>query len=272
MERIDGYLELRVDLKEEPMEVRDFGTMLNAFADEYDEFVLHAYGREETDARFYIREIRKGSIIVGFMASAIGLMEQFVLLKQFYDITTTHLMALKSGMLPDRLPIDKADRYAAMVKAVADSEDGRMTLGFRHSDSDGSETEMILYKGDAQQLVSSVSELKAANQPKMVSYEDDIAAEQRVFMRLYQHNQDPHVSRKSRTGHKAIVRDIDEKPKTLTYENELIADEFADIVSGHDYSTLVFDVTIQAVYEGPVLKSYRLVEIHGWFEDDEAAA
>jgi hypothetical protein len=269
MERVGGYLQLKIDIAE-PVEVRDLGVILNSMAEQYDDFVLATYGEQETDARFYINEIGQGCIFVNFAAATIGMMDQVIILKQFYETTKLYIDGLLGGgsTLPP-LAEKEAGHIVDMVRSVAASDNGSLRLAYKEAAPDGSERSLVITKQEAREIVEKVGRLSP--EPKVALPLDDLEASKprRVLMRLYQHNQDPRVASKERTGHKAVVKDIDDKPKTLTYETELLADELADIVAGKDYSQIVFDVTLEAVREGASLKSYRLIEIHNWFLDEE---
>ena len=89
-------------------------------------------------------------------------------------------------------------------------------------------------------------------------------------MRLYQHNQDPLAGEKKRTQHKAIVSQYGEAPRALLYENQEIADELNQILASESYAKILFDVTLIVLKIGVRIKSYRLMEIHQYFEDDDA--
>lgn len=269
MGTVGGMLELKLDTKN-PVEVRDFGKMLNSVAVQYDEFVTETYGEQKTDARFYIQEIKKGSIIVEFAAVSIGMMDQAIILKQFVEITKSHVGAyLGAPNLNSRKTTPKkGDHLVDMVRAVANSEDGTLTLAYKESDSDGSGAALMVTKGDAETLTHNVFQ-NPNPAPLMLTVDEDNLTRARGIMRLYQHNQDPKAASKKRTNHKAIFRDVDNKPRPLTYDSDALATELSEIVSENPYGEILLDVDYLLVKEGSDLRSYRLAQIHNWFMDDE---
>jgi len=273
MEKVGAHLELTLDLSS-PVEVRDFSDMLGSVADQYDQFIEYAYGEHETDSRFYIKEIRKGSIIVDFAAATIGLMDQTIILKQFFEITKQQTLSMiprysSRDSTPPKSAPDNKKHIGTMVRAVAKAEDGKLTLAYKETSPDGSEVAMVVTRDDAKDVMSNIFTADTAPVLKVIEGKTPLSKERRALMRLYQHNQDPNVSEKKRTGHKASVRDIDDKHRTLAYETEELSDEMADIVSTSSYADIIFDVTILEVYEGETLRSYRLQEIHGWSVEED---
>lgn len=271
MEDAGGFLELRVDTKDEPVEVTDFAAMLTSIASQYDDFLRDSYGIPDAESRFYIKELRKGSLIVHFAAATIGMMDQAIILKQFFDITRGHVQAFIGGTERPARVREKGKQLADMVRAVAESEDGNLALAYRETtEADGSsDIAMVVTKQDANDILRRFA---LDERPAIQNEEEPVTIEEpkRVLMRLYQHNQDPNVaSKKQRTGHKAIIRDFDIEPKILTYETEELADELAEIVGGNPYQDIVFDASVIRVEEKGKLRVYRLVEIHNWYREED---
>ncbi|MEO0467630.1 MAG: hypothetical protein AAF216_13900 [Pseudomonadota bacterium] len=269
MDEAGGSLELVLDTTE-PVEVRDFSLMLSALASQYDDFLDKTYGQPDSDTRFFVKEVRKGSYIIEMAAIAVGMMDQAIILKQFFELTKGHVRNLLAGEHRSE-PVQENKRHIVdMVQAVANSDKGSLTLAFRErNDPDGaSDTALVITKDDAGKLTRDFESDLFASEQKEAVFSEERSAPRRVLMRLYQHNQDPNVAnKKDRTQHKAIIRDIDDKPKTLSYDTEMVADELQDIVSGRPYQDIIFEVSIAAVYEGERLRIYRLLEIHSWYEE-----
>ena len=270
MEKAGGaHLELKIDLGEELIEVRDLGKMLAGLANEYDAFVKGHFDDVDHEARFYVREVRKGSTIIDFVATAIGMMDQILILRQFYEVTSGNIKSLATGVPPKALDSSRKRHLSDMVKAVATSESGTMSLAFREREADGSEAALVISKGDAQNVVeNSISNLNnlLTKAPEGI---EEAGPPQRCLMQIWQHNQDECAAQKKKTGHKVKIGKFDPKPKPLIYENQEVAQELHDILDKEPYSKIIFDVTAAPVVMDEKLKSYQLVEIHQYFEDDE---
>ena len=268
MEKAGAYLELRL-CTSDLVEVRDLGDLLNSLANQYDDYVKSHYSNQEHEGRFYVQEIRRGSIIVEFLAASIGMMDQIVILKQFFEITRADIGAVLGGA-PRKISAQKRGHIADMVKAVARSEEGSLSLAYKEKDSDGDEAVLMVTKGEAQQITTTLNEslpaFEAVN--KLVSQEET-GPNKRVLMRFWQHNKDPNVIDKKKTGHRVIITDLWPKPLPLTYPVELEADKLAAILDEHPYGKLVFDVTVAPRLLDGKIKAYGLLEVHDWFEDEE---
>lgn len=270
MEKSGAFLELIIDGME-AIEVREFSATLNSLADQYQHFIENTYGSTDVDARFFIKEIRKGSFVVEFAAISVGMMDQVIILKQFFGLTKTYISGMLSGKETPKEVEERDQQVVDMVRAVANSQDATLSLAFKETKgaAGDSETVLVVTKQDAQDLVSNFAP-KIEATPQLPDDAESVETKpRRVLMRLFQHNQDPNAGNKERTGHKALIRSIDEKPKTLNYETLELADELADIVSGNPYQDILFDVSVVEQRDGKKLMGYRLVEIHNWSIEPE---
>lgn len=243
--------------------------MLGSIATQFDEFVAGTYPTDQRDARFYVQEVRRGSIVIEFVSSVIGMMDQAIILKQFFELTAGQARAY-IGLLGAPIPEpSKRQHLVDMVRAVATSEDGKLTLAFRERESDGAEAALIIGKDEAKEIVSRASEFPNLGPlPILVAGPVDGKPE-RVLMRLYQHNQDPKAAEKKQSAHKAIILKFSNKPRANTYETSDVARQIADILASEPYATTLFDVTAAPRMDGDKLKAFNVIELHEWFPDDD---
>jgi len=266
----DAYLELKLESgSEKPIGVGELGLALTSISDMYEDFAIKM-GAQGSDSKFEIKDLRKGSAIVEIIGASIGLMDQALILKQFHGSMKTHISAwtgivggspkaLKSGMA-------QAKKLEGMARAVAESQDGNLALAYKRETTDETEV-LMMTKQDGQAMLENFAAARQSIKDNVPVLESGGKA--RVLMRLYQHNQDPDPSNKKRTSHKAIVRDIDQKPRPLTYETSEVAEELKEIVSQVPYAENIFDVDLELIREDGNSKTYRLVNIHGYFDDPD---
>lgn len=267
MEKAGAHLELSIDTPD-PLEVREFGDLLGSFAAQYDEFVQGTYPDSRAEARFYVQEVRKGSIIIEFAAATIGMMDQTIILKQFLELTKDVVSAyLGTGIKPP--DPNKRRHMVDMVKAIAQSQDGKLALAYRERDADGSEAQLIIGKDEAKDILQNAANLPALNPPKVPDLESPTGPPKRALMRLYQHNQDPKAAEKKSSAHKAVVSEFSDKPKPITYEAPEVADEIAKVLEDEPYASTIFDVTVAPRLLDGKLKAYNVIKLHEWFPDDE---
>ncbi len=189
-----------------PIEVRDLGDSLKSLADRYDEFARDQFGASESDSRFYIQEIKKGSIVVELVAASVGLMDSALILRQFHALLKTNTAAYIKGKLPKRHKPESARDYVNLVRAVAnaDADNSNISFAFREKTANGDEAAFVITKGEASDLTTQV--FASQETPKLEQVENiDESAPRRELMRLYQHNLDPTAGDKKRTYHKAII-------------------------------------------------------------------
>ena len=269
MEKVGAHLELKIENNGTGVSVGDLGLALVSVSDMYSDFAVKM-GASKAESAFEVKDLRKGSAVVDIIASGIGLMDQAVILKNFHDIAKTQVREWISGLPEFSNKTDaqsQASKIEGMARAVAESEDGKLSLAYKRETEEETEV-LMLTKEDGQKMLENFSLARQAAQ-ELIEPSIDHDEPQRVLMRLYQHNQDPDASQKKRTSHKAIVRNIDEKPRPLSYINQEVAGELSDIVSAVPYVSTLFDVDIELVREDRALKSFRLVNVHGYFDDPD---
>ncbi|MBB4660264.1 hypothetical protein [Parvularcula dongshanensis] len=83
-----------IDLAE-PIEVRELGDLLGSLANQYDDFIHENAPDAESTSRFYIKSIRQSSIIIEFVATAIGVMDQVLITRDFTKRLTRRLTSLR---------------------------------------------------------------------------------------------------------------------------------------------------------------------------------
>ena len=269
MDDVGAHLELKLETSSDLVGVADLGLALVSLSDQYEDFAIKM-GATEAETKFEIQDLRKGSAYLDLIGVGIGLMDQALILKQFHGVVKAQVISWIGG-IPEKLNLKQADAQAkkieGLARAVANSEDGKLALAYKRETEN--ETEILMMtKEDGQSMLENFAKVRQQikeTPPPALDYDKP----QRLLLRLYQHNQDPNPQDKKRTLHKAIIRDIDNKARPLTYLDADVAGELAGIISEVPYGQTIFDVDVELVREGSALKSYRLTAIHGHFEDPD---
>lgn len=260
MERAGAYLELKLEISD-LVEVRELGDMLGSLADQYDDHVKEHYGDQAHEGRFYVQEIKRGSIIMQFIANTIGFMDQTLILKQFFDLTKDRFGLYLNGVGEPKAAPEKRKQIADMVRAVAEAEEGKLSLAYKEKDADGSEAVLVIEKGEAREVLST------ALQNKLSMIENDKAAKfdtrRRVLMVFFQTNKKTQTSGKN-SGERVIIEEIDKKPKALIYESVSAENQVKhEMLREPDNIYLkgfIVDVSVEMSKDRIV--AYRLLEVH----------
>lgn len=269
MAELNAYLELKLNADDNYVSVAELGLALVSVSDMYEEHAIKM-GASKAETKFEIQDLRKGSAVLEIIGASIGFLDQALILKSFHDAAKTQIKSWISGIPKELEPSAaqiQANKIEGLARSVAESENGSLSIAYKRENEH--ETELLLVtKEDGQKMLEnfSIARQRAREKPLVdLSYEKP----QRVLMRLYQHNQDPDPSQKKRTAHKAIVRDIDSVARPLSYLDQDIATELRNIVAQVPYANTIFDVDVELVKEDGSLKSYRLVALHGYFDDPD---
>lgn len=269
MKKAGAYLELKIDLSD-LIEVRQLGDMLGSLADQYDDFVKSHFNDQSHEARFYVQEVSRGSIIIEFVAATIGMMDQTIILKQFFDLTKTRVGLYLAGTGEPKASPARRQQIADMVRAVATSDSGTLSLAYKEKDADGSEAVLVIDKTEAREVLSTALDeklmaLEAVSQPEHNQ-------RRRVMMYFFQTNRKTHSSGK-RTGEKVVIPAIHKKPKALIYESQAAEDRVKhEILEEEDNiykKAFLVDVDIESLNDR--ITAYRLMSVHEVLdiEDDD---
>lgn len=265
MEKAGAHLELRL-CTSDLVEVRELGDLLGSLADQYDDYVKSHYNDQEHEGRFYVQEIKHGSIIVQFVAATIGMMDQALILKQFFDLTKDRFGLYLNGV--GEAQPEKRKQIADMVRSVAEAEAGSISLAYREKDADGSEAVMVIEKGQANDVLSTAmhNKLEALQLPAEPQFE----SKKRVLMVFFQTNRKTQTSGK-KSGERVIIEAIDKKPKALIYESDGIESKIKHETLEEDDNIylkgFIVDVSVESV-SGRIV-AYRLLDVHEIIEIDE---
>lgn len=266
-----AYLELSLELAD-PIEVRELGDMLGSLANQYDDFVRAVAPEAENTARFYIKSIREGSIIIDFVATAIGVMDQALITRDFSKTVTSRFNRLRG---PDGADNAKAmtkrelGQVADMLRPVAEDRDGKMVLAYREvtekPDGERREVQVAVQTGEAARDLGTVMRATLAVKP-------DVRHErhEHVVMQFWQTNVgDPKTGKRS--GHKVVIAAVTDAAKPVVYQSDLAEDRIKhEIAEAEDnIYRKGFLVTVIAEWHGEKLIVYRLAEVHGVFDLDE---
>lgn len=265
MERAGGHLELKLEL-EEPLEATGFAEMIGSLAAQFDDYVMETQGLQGS-GRFYVREVRQGSIIIDFGALVVQAADSTLIMRDFTKRLAGRLKRYISRETDKTDGQRESEQVVKLLSSVA-KNDGKMSLAYRHAKPDGETVEFAAISGEAREGVEEALR-RTIEHRKEQRDNIEVGPQVRALMTLYQHNKDPNAAEKRSTGHKAIITQLDKKPRALTYELETLAEELADILEDEPYSSTIFDVTVASRFMNGKLKAFVLYKIHGWFPDDD---
>lgn len=129
MKEAGEYLTLTIDLSE-PIELIDLSELFASFGEQFDAYAMEHHKTGRGVARFYVKEIRKGSIEVDIISQAIGLMDQALIVGGFASLFSKRVRRFIAGQF-DKSDTKRAGRWVTdLVKAVAKDPSGKMALRF----------------------------------------------------------------------------------------------------------------------------------------------
>lgn len=273
MANVDAYLEMRISLGEEELiQVRELSNMLGGMADRYSAYVNAEFPGEADQAKFFIHEIRRGSIILEFVPVAVGIMDQISIIHNFWNLTSSTLKAYAEGTasgLRDRN--NDTDRsVAAIVEPIAKSANGNLSLAVRERETnDGRERMIVIDAGEARAAFKTASAFLGPLPSLEITPQTETRQHDRVTMYFEQTNRKRDTSGK-KTGEKVLVPQLDPKERALIYQSEnaerQVKREMLDDPENIYHKAFLVD--LYADYRLGRVTLYRLTHVHDVIDID----
>lgn len=266
MKEAGEYLTLRIEYSE-PIELLDLSRLFASLAEQYDSYAVEAHKTGRGVARFYVKEIRSGSVEVDIVTQVIGLMDQALIVGGFASLFSKRVRKFISGQFQSESK--RAGRWVAdIVSAVAKDPNGRMELK-KIDITEGPQSAKVVVEfnsDEAQTALTNAMQLVLGPETP----EEENRFRQRVIMRFTRPDFFDADVNKS-TGERVIIDEISERPLPLIYASELAEDKIKSVIRERRIFKLGFNVDVYEHRIGDKLKGYKLVEVHQIFElpDDD---
>ena len=222
------YIELRLHL-EEPPELFALVSAFTAIGNQYEQYIKESHKNLHGDTRLFVREIRKGSIVLDLIPIILPLienMDRVLIIDEFvrrYGGMLANYMSGHDEPVPSKSALKD---FMGQVGIIATDPNGRSTISsaIYHETKVTKRVEMTFDTSQARTARDTIQRQMAAIDLPAYEMHD------RVFMRVFQSNLNDPVVGSHKTGEKAIIADISEKPLALIYET-WFSGSFANIPS-----------------------------------------
>lgn len=254
VQELENKLIFEINHKQ-PIELTDLSDSLYGLAEQYKRFVVsHSTDPQVRDARLYVREVRKGSIIVELqdmlpvvlMADVNALLQFGLYLLKIYDFFL--------GKLKDRPAVDKVDleQCSSILKPVAKDDAAQLNVA-------------INYNAEVKNIFSLNYENANAIQNTIGREIGSLAAprhrvHQKVLMYWHQAKNDPTAT----TGDKAIIEGITRRPIKVIFENDEMKSKLLQDPHNIFLRAYIVDVVVETINDLPAL--YKVTHIHETFD------
>lgn len=266
LDEANGYLHFKLDLRE-PVELKDFVSMLGAISSQYDVYAKQAFPSEASEGQFYIKEIRPGCIegdLIPKTADMIKFMDETLIVKQFLGLFVVGLAQYftRGGRAKNATKKDLKD-FSDVIEAVANDSNGSLLLEARSKK--GFLTEETMFKFDTSQARIAREEIAQHEVELSRKQGDDL---KRVLMTFYQ----PNLSEADKSGEKAVIEASGTtRPLPVHWASDIAKGEIKTrLREGRAFQMGFYvDVTVDRLRGKPAV--FVITNYHDWVElsDDE---
>lgn len=256
---------ITLDLKE-PVEILDFASLFASLGRQFDKYIAENHPDVSGQARIYIKEVRKGSIIAELVPQIKDLVDILDTVLMMSNFAGAVGMAIKKYISGERIPgATKSDlsSVADMVKSVAHDSDGRADLEFVKYDQ-GVWNRSLVVSFDTADARRALETLESH---KRVLDKTDTADHERVLM-VFQQSNIKMTSLGKRSGELVLIESLHPKPLPLIYASQLAEEQIKHEITEADDNIfkkcLDVDVNVELRDGKPV--AYRVVHMHKIFD------
>jgi hypothetical protein len=253
-----------------PIEVGDFVAAFTSVESQYEKFVKQNYPDATGEAKMFVREIKKGSIIAELLpfvpyvllglSPIITQMDQILIVDEFVRKYGRMLKAYfkKGGKVEDATKSDLKDLMGAVV-AIANDPDGKAAIKAVTFEDNKRKVKTVI-EFDSKQAYQAVQNIEA--QQRTLEHESH-ADHQRVLMVFRQSNvKNPPVGK--RTGEWVVIDEISDRELPLIYASDLAEHRIKHEIREADDNVykkgFVVDVNLHT--RGPKPVAYRVTNLH----------
>ncbi len=265
MESIKSRLVLTIDTRK-PIELREFVGLFVGLGNQFELHYAREHGVVRGTAKFYVQEIRKGSIIAeltpyivpgGVLAGgALAGIKHANDLISFVKNVRSGISSLTKpkGRLANPTKGELSD-YLKTVRSVAHDSNGSLSLAVYEDDD-----RRIAFEFDTQQ--ARMAEANLIEQGLELERTDQ-ADYERMLMVFTRTNVE-HATTGKRSGELVEIEALHKKPLPIVYASKLAEERIRHEIAGTDENVYkkAFDVDVNVEMRGDMPIAYRLVAVH----------
>ncbi|MBT4671368.1 MAG: hypothetical protein HOB64_04575 [Rhodospirillaceae bacterium] len=248
---------------ERPVEVGDFTDFFTGFADQFQQYLGSAHPEASKDAKIYIKEVRKGSIVADLFPNGPSDLIQFVgdaaVVIGFASAFGKALLGYVEGRRNQNAKKSDLKEYLETVRSIANDTDGKATIETTHF-KEGVLTREVAFSLDTSQARAAITEIEN-HQTELEKTES--ADHSRVLM-TFTRSDIGDVSVGKSSGERVMIEEISPKALPLIYASELaegqIKHEIRDTDENIYHKGFVVDVYVATRNGKPV--AYKVTTVH----------
>lgn len=264
------YYILKIETRDPP-ELQDFVASLTGIGNQFDRYIQEHHPDLSGTARFYVQEVRKGSLVIEilpFLQPIIERMDQFLIVKDFAVHWQTALSVYLDGVVNPKASKSEMKDFLDTVKVVAKDRRASQRLSIAAYE-DGKRKVRTVFKFETPEARKAQAALE--NQIDRLNAVST-HLHRKVVMHYRRMDSGPASIGKG-SGERVVVEQLSARPMPVIYQSEIAQERIKDLLTHHEYPwQLNFIVDVFVVTKGGLPSSYAVTNFYEFYEDDEPAA
>ncbi len=260
MEAKQSFITVDMDLKN-PVELNDLVGFFGSMSTQFDRYMRAEHPDLVPEARFFVKEVRKGSIIFemfpGGISDIVSMMDSVLIVLAFTDLVGKVILKYANGERKENATKAELKDFYNVVEALAKDDGGKVSLETVTYEK-GVASRKVAFSFNANEARSAAKHIEEHKKElDRISHAD----RERVLM-YFQRSDRGDAPIGKRSGERVVIEDISETDLALTYGSnmaeERIKDEIRNSVIYH--RGFIVDVNVQTKGGRPV--AYSVTHVH----------
>lgn len=256
------YITLTLDLRD-PIEIHDFVDLFASVGSQFERFIKAEYPDAKGEAKIFIHEVRKGSVIAdlfpGGPGDLIKFMDDVLIVSGFSYLLARIVKTYLGGKRNLNATRSDLKDYLGAVQAVAKDSNGKAVIETTIY-KEGILKREVVFKFDTKEARKAADEIEEHRQDLLKV----TAADHTRVLMTFKRSDIGDVAVGKKSGERVVIEKISDKDLPLVYASDLaeerIKHEIRDAEDNIYHKGFVVDVNVQ--YKGGREVAYAVTNVH----------
>ena len=261
MMETNAYLEVTLDLKD-PIELNDFACLFAALGEQFDSYIRRENPNLKGEVRFYVREIRKGSIVADIIPQirdVIDIMDEVVIVISFADMIAAIVKKYaKNERVPNATKKD-LENIIDLCRGAAHDRDGQTKIEtIEYEEGVFKRKLAVSFDTNGAKNVTAAAEAHKADMDRTEEID-----RKRVLM-VFERSSIRGVDLGKSSGERVIIETFDQNARPLIYASDMAEQRIKHEIREADGNVFkkgfIVDVNVETKDDRPI--AYRITNVH----------
>lgn len=254
------YITITLDLSD-PIELTDFIDLFASLSSQYRRYIKNKYPKSNKEAKIFVKEVRKGSIIADLIPTGdlIQLMDEILIVVGFSGLVAKIISSYAKGKRVDTKNKSEVNDFLGTVRGVARDSDGKAII------------ETAVYKQGvwSKEVVFQFTTTEAKEAVKYIeSHKSDLdkttTSDYERELMYFKRSDIGDAAVGEKSGERVIIESISEKDLPLIYASQIAEDVIKNEIRNSEENIYKkgFVVDVNLLTKGAKNAGYAVTHVH----------